>query len=121
MCNSDCFVDECAGEYNFGGMLHFADATCGCFLRNSNLWASSGDRYQYGVYSNGSPVKLAGSKVRRSMHQDCLLKGRNFGFETAFYPFPPILHPFSPSGRQESREPGQKSRGKREKGGNGGN
>ena len=44
-------------------MLHFADATCGCFLRNSNLWASSGDRYQYGVYSNGSPVKLAGSKL----------------------------------------------------------
>lgn len=61
--SGDCFVDECAGEYNFGGMLHFADDSCDCFVRNSNLWASSSDRYQYGIYSNGSPVKLAGSKL----------------------------------------------------------
>ena len=61
--SGDCFVDECAGEYNFGGMLHMADPTCGCFVRNSNLWSSSGDRYQYGVYSNGSPVMISGSKL----------------------------------------------------------
>ena len=61
--SGDCFVDECAGEYNFGGMLHFADDSCDCFVRNSNLWASSADRYQYGIYSNGSPFKLSGSKL----------------------------------------------------------
>ena len=49
------------------------------------------------------------------MHQDRLLKGRNFVFYPLFYPFPPIFRPFSASGRQESRERGQKSRGKREK------
>ena len=52
------------------------------------------------------------------MHQDRLLKGRNFSFflfYPLFYPFPPIFRPFSASGRQESRERGQKSRGKREK------
>ena len=32
-----------------------------------------------------------------------------------FYPFFPIFRPFSASGRQESREHGHKSRGKREK------
>ena len=34
----DCFVDECVAEFNHGGMLHMADATCNCFVRNSNLW-----------------------------------------------------------------------------------
>ena len=55
------------------------------------------------------------SQVRRSMHQDCLLKPRNFVFYPFFYPFFPIFRPFSASGRQESRKHGQKSRGKREK------
>ena len=36
--SGDCFVDECAAEFNHGGMLHMADATCNCFVRNSNLW-----------------------------------------------------------------------------------
>jgi len=59
--SGDCFVDECAAEFNHGGMLHMADATCNCFVRNSNLWNSGGD--QYGVYSNGSPVMVSGSKL----------------------------------------------------------
>ena len=50
-------------------------------------------------------------QVRRSMHQGCLLNPRNL----VFYPFFPIFRPFSASGRQESREHGQKSRGKRER------
>ena len=51
------------------------------------------------------------AQVRRSMHQGCLLNPRNL----VFYPFFPIFRPCSASGRQESRDHGQKSRNKREK------
>jgi hypothetical protein len=60
--SGDCFVDESVGEYNFGGFLHFADNTSECTIRNSNLWASSTDRYQYGIWSAGSSVKVLGTK-----------------------------------------------------------
>jgi hypothetical protein len=60
--SGDCFVDESVGEYNFGGFIHFADSTCDCWIRNSNVWASQSDRYSYGIYSAGSSFKVTGSK-----------------------------------------------------------
>jgi hypothetical protein len=42
--------------------VQFADSTCDCYVRNSNIWASNDNSYSYGILSHGSPVKVSGSK-----------------------------------------------------------
>ena len=84
----------------------------------------------YIVRVNDTPVTLKKEivsliQVRRSMHQDCLLKPRNFVFYPFFTHFPPFFAHFH---RLDARNPenttrspgenGKKSRRIGEKGGN---
>ena len=59
-----CFVDDSVCEYSWGGMVQFADSTCMCYVRNSNIVASSAVPYSYGILSRGSPVTAFGNRFQ---------------------------------------------------------